>query len=468
MMDTLGGRGLVALGLLTVATVAKLPTLGQPLTENFAWRQTQTAWTAVVYHEEGIDLLHPQVPVHGPPWEFGFEFPLFQAFGALLMDAGLEPDIAMRALGLATFVLTGWLLYCLVSRFAGGVAAIASLAAFLFSPFGLLWGRTSLIEYLATAASVGFVLASGRWLDERRPLDFGMGLVAGSLAMLVKITTGAFYLLPLLAYRRNGRPILMRDWSVPVLIVVPSVIGLAWIRHIDALKASAPATAFQTSANLVNFNFGTPEMRLDPDVLLPIAAALLVGLTGAGLLIWGPAAGANLGRLLQGPLVASLLVSTLLLAPMVLTPLYAGQNYYPAAVSPAAAILVGLGAAWGWDRRRRAIGRFVLGCGLTLWLASLALTRDYWMASYEAVVDRDGSLAAAAFVRERTDPDDWVVIDGRGWDPTILYYAERRGYMLDARRGAVDDLDRLRAEPRYVLFVDCPYEASCTLMPATP
>ena len=81
------------------------------------------------------------------------------------------------------------------------------------------------------------------------------------------------------------------------------------------------------------------------------------------------------------------------------------------------------------------------------------------------MVDRDGSLAAAAFVRERTEPDDWVVIDGRGWDPTILYYANRRGYMLDDRRQAgADDLERLRADERYTLFVDCPYEGACTEM----
>jgi hypothetical protein len=29
--------------------LAKIPTLAQPLTENFAWRQTQTAWTARIY-----------------------------------------------------------------------------------------------------------------------------------------------------------------------------------------------------------------------------------------------------------------------------------------------------------------------------------------------------------------------------------------------------------------------------------
>ena len=461
-------RELAALGLLAVAALAKLPTLGQPLTENFAWRQTQTAWTARIYHEQGIDLLHPQVPVHGPPWEFGFEFPLFQAVGALLMDAGLEPDLAMRTLGLVTFLLTGWLLYRLAARLAGGVAAVASLAAFLFSPFGLLWGRTSLIEYLATAGAIAFVLAAIRWLEERRPLLFGTAMAAGILAMLVKITTGAFYLLPLLAYRRNGRPMLLRDWSVAALIVIPSMVGAVWIRHIDALKAATPATVFQTSAELVTFSFGTLPMRLDPEVLFPIASAILVGLTGAGLGVWLPAAIPYMRRLPQGPFLATLVAVVALGPPLVLTGFYSTQNYYPAAISPGLALLVGIGAAWAWERRRAWAGRLALSAGTALWVTTLVLTRDYWMASYEDVVDRDGSLAAAAYVRARTDPDDWVVIGGRGWDPTILYYADRRGYMLDSRRGAVDDLARLRADKRYALFLVCPYEAPCSLMPEDP
>lgn len=245
------GLRLVACGLLIVAGVAKLPTLGQPLTENFAWRQTQTAWTARIYHQQGVDLFHPEVPVHGPPWDFGFEFPLFQALGSLLMDVGLPPDLAMRTLGLITFLISGWLVYQLLLHLAGDVAGVVGLAAFLFSPFGLLWGRTSLIEYLATAAALTFILSALRWLDHLRPIAFGAAMVAGVVAMLVKITTGAFYLLSLLVYRRGGRTMLLREWSVPALIIVPAFAGLLWTRHIDAIKAEAVATVFRRARSLL-------------------------------------------------------------------------------------------------------------------------------------------------------------------------------------------------------------------------
>lgn len=452
------------LGLLGIAGLLKLPTLAQPLTENFAWRQTQTAWTARIYHEQGIDLLRPEVPVHGPPWDFGFEFPLFQAVGALLMDLGLPSDLAMRSLGLATFLLTGWLVFGLMRRLAGPVAALAALAAFLFSPFGLLWGRTSLIEYLATAASVGFLWTGIRWLDANRRSDYALALGSGLIALLVKITTGAFYLLPLLLFRpREG---LARDRWLPlaVLVVVPALAGRAWIAWTDALKAASPATVFQTSGEMVAFNFGSAEMRWDPEILAPILAALVVGLAGAGLLLWIPMAAARLRSHPQRRFFVALFVVVILLPPIVLTPLYSTQNYYPAAISPAVAMLVGLGAAWAWERRRAMLGRAGLAGGVALWALSLYLTRDLWLQSYEPVVDRDGSLAAADFIRDRTDPGDWVVVDGRFWDPTVLYYADRRGYMLDPRRGDQPTVEELMRDERYTLAVSCAYQSSCEVL----
>lgn len=460
--------GGAAFGFLLLAALAKLPTLGQPLTENFAWRQTQTAWTARIYHEQGIDLLYPQVPVHGPPWHFGFEFPLFQAMGAILMDLGLPTDLAMRTLGLATFLLTGWLLFGLIRRLAGPVAALAGLVAFLFSPFGLLWGRTSLIEYLATAAAVGFLWAGVRWLEKRRSSDYVLALGAGLVALLVKITTGAFYLLPLLFYRpRQGSP---RDRWLPLglLVAIPAIAGRTWIAWTDALKAASPATVFQTSGELIDFNFGSPAMRLDPEVLAPIAAALLVGLGGLAAVVWLPMGVARLRAHPQWRFFTALFVSAIVLPPFVLTPLYSTQNYYPAAMSPAVAALIGLGVAWAWERRRQVVGRIGLAGGMALWTLALVLTRDLWLQAYQPVVDRDRSLEAAAFIRERTDPGDWVVVDGRFWDPTVLYYADRRGYMLDPRRDDQPTVDELMADERYRLAVSCPYQAACEVLDDRP
>ena len=137
--------------LLLIAVVVRLPTLGQPLVGHHGFRETQTAYTAVLYHEHGVDLLHPKLPVFGAPFEVPFEFPLFQALGAAAMSWGLSPDVAMRTTSLACFLLSALLLWGLVRHVGGRTAGVVTLALFLFSPFSLQWSRASLIEYLAVA-----------------------------------------------------------------------------------------------------------------------------------------------------------------------------------------------------------------------------------------------------------------------------------------------------------------------------
>ena len=44
----------------------RLTTLSQPLVEAHSFRQTQTAYTALLYHREGINLLQTPLPIFGP------------------------------------------------------------------------------------------------------------------------------------------------------------------------------------------------------------------------------------------------------------------------------------------------------------------------------------------------------------------------------------------------------------------
>src|SRR3990172_12922435 len=97
-------EALTVVGALAIAVAVRAPTLDQPLLEAHSFRQTQTAYTALVFHEQGIDLLHPKMPVLGAPFEVPFEFPLFQAGASLVMDAGVRPDVALRLSGLACFL----------------------------------------------------------------------------------------------------------------------------------------------------------------------------------------------------------------------------------------------------------------------------------------------------------------------------------------------------------------------------
>jgi hypothetical protein len=70
-------------------------------------------------------------------------------------------------------------------------------------------------------------------------------------------------------------------------------------------------------------------------------------------------------------------------------------------------------------------------------------------------------LSRAAQIRAATAPDDLVAIDQGTWSPALLYYADRRGYMIPQGGAAPDG---------YVVFV-CPPpliggSGACVQMPA--
>jgi hypothetical protein len=262
--------------LLVVAGVIwfHLPSMHQPLLEHHSFRQTQTAWTALIFHEQGIDLFHPKIPVFGPPYDLPFEFPLYQAIAALVMNAGVAPDLAMRITGLATFLLAMLLISRLVARLAGEAAAFVAVLAFAVCGLGLLWARTSTIEYFVVDASLAMLYGALRWHESRHWAWWALALGAGVIAMLVKPTTAVMYVPALLALGWYGwragreRPLtkpLLYGAALLALIAIPLLFGGLWTIYADKIKAANPFTVGQTSAALTTWNFGTIPQRLNPD-----------------------------------------------------------------------------------------------------------------------------------------------------------------------------------------------------------
>ncbi|HKW79079.1 MAG TPA: glycosyltransferase family 39 protein, partial [Candidatus Limnocylindria bacterium] len=337
-----------ALALSAIALAVRIPGLGMPLIEWHGWRQTMTAYTALLFHERGIDLFHAQLPIFGPPFEVPMEFPAVQAAASVVMDAGVEPDLAMRLTHLALFFLSAGLLYGLVRHVAGPVAALAALACFLFLPTNILWSRAGLVEYGGTAGAIAFLWAGIAWRERRRWPLFAVALVAGTLGILVKPTTPIFWALPLVLWRLPGEPAGVVGWirarldpALAALCVAPTAIALAWTSYADSVKATQEAAAFLTSAATRTFYYASLADRFDPVIwkrtwlwissyvvgegVLPFfAAGLIVALRSARPAFWG------------GVLLSALVPFAIFYGG------YYKHDYYWASVTPQVAAFVGL------------------------------------------------------------------------------------------------------------------------------
>jgi hypothetical protein len=420
----------VVLTAVLVAFFGRLPTLDQALLEEHSFRQTQTAYTALLYHEDGVDLMHPKLPVLGEPFEVPFEFPLFQAVASAPMSWGLSADTAARTTGMVFFLVSAALLYFVVRRAATPFAAVVALIAYLFSPFALLWGRTSMIEYLAVAGSLAFVAASMLWIERPRAWVGAVAFLAVTIAMLVKITTGLFWVLPALLYVSSEDPDRLRDRGIRRLpLVLFAAIGIAlafaWTGHADSIKAANPSASWLTSEALTEWNFGTLDQRLEP--------ANWTAILGRFATFGWPAALALISvvpmfRHRQRLFWAAWLVAGLLPI-VVFFNLYVVHNYYLAAVTPMVAGLTGLSATWLWERSTGALRPLVVGVLVAMLAGSLWVTRHDWTRAYHDI-EPEAVMSALAEIRRETEPKDLIVVEGYDWDPTLLYYARRKGQMI--------------------------------------
>jgi 4-amino-4-deoxy-L-arabinose transferase-like glycosyltransferase len=456
---------LVPAAMVLVYVLGVLPSLGQTLLESHAQRQTQTALTALLYAQHGIDLLRPPLPVLGPPGIIPQELPLFQAVGALLIRAGIGPDLAMRLVGLATFIGSAFILFLLARRLLPAFASYIVLAAYLFNAHAWVYGRTALIEYLAVGGSVAFLYFGIRWLEGARRADWLLALLSGFVAILVKITTGGFYLLPLLLWRdREGRWGFQRR-SVWALVAMTVAVGLAWSAYAQHVREETPASVFLSLENQYGWFFGTLTERLTlSEWRRPLVAFLM--LTGSGVLVWAILAVKRAHTHRQPAFMLCLLVLTVAI-PLLLFNLYAVHDYYYVALAPLVAIAIGLGADWlAAHRRGRWARRAIVGLA-GAWVFTIIGLIPSWSIIYGTPREQARALQIAEFIADHSAPDDWVVLRGWGWNPAFFYYAHRQGLAVPDESTLQDtteiDIDQILANPVFGPFITCDRVPRCVV-----
>lgn len=442
-----------------IALAIRTPALDLPLLEWHGWRQTWTAYTALLFHTDGFDLFHPRLPIFGPPYEVPMEFPAVQAVAALVMNAGIAPDLAMRLVHLALFCLSAGLLYGLLRRIATPTVALAGLVFFLFVPTNILWSRASLTEYGATAGAIAYLWAGIVWRDARRPAPFVLAIVAGTLGMLIKPTTPIFWTLPLLLWRAPGEPSGLVGWirarldpALFALCVVPTAVAFAWTMWADAIKGAQEAAAFMTSSATREFYYASLGERFDPLIWKRTWSWISGYLIGVGML---PLFALGLWAALRSTRPA-FYVGVLFAALTPFAIFYGGyykHDYYWAALTPETAAFVGLGVAWLWGRARTMPRRAIVTAAIVVaGVTSLASSQPYWSRAYPPLDDFESVLPRAHELAAMSRPEDQVLVVGRAYDPDLAYYARRGTLMLTVENQTDHLLRRVATEPYHVMF----------------
>ena len=280
------------------------------------------------------------------------------------------------------------------------------------------------------------------YLHDRAPWTAISASVAATAATLTKATTfpafavvgGCLILLDLgrRLYARRGLSELKLALIPGLVITTPFLIGYAWVLYSDHLKIANEFGRMLTSANLWDWNIGSPQQRLSstlwndtilnrvlPDLFGPAVPVALVAF-GAALPRPRFALGAILG-------VVGFLVPFL-----VFTNLHILHNYYQYANGIFALAVVGIGVASIAGGRQPF--QYVLAAAALI--ALVVAQSDFYFSEYSNYITKDYTkdriLRIAQLTAQQTQRDESVIVIGYDWSSAIPYYSQRKALALAA------------------------------------
>lgn len=409
------------------------------------FRQAQTALSA--YHiqkDSDFSLAYP-TPVLGKPWSIPMEFPLYQWTVVAVSNAtGLSLTKSGRLVSIACFYLCLPAVYLLLRR-----VRVASehrwlvLALLLTCPLYVFYVRAFLIETMALMFSLWFAYAFVVAVERRSLPWLLIANLAGAGAGVVKVTTFMLYLLPtggwalwrLCRALREHRIRAELCWLVAAC-ALPFALTFAWLHFADEVKARNPMAHFLTSDRLQNFNLGTWETRLSPQMwamkarIVTEAMSWFPGLLACALVAM--CAARNRWR--------EILVCTVVFAAaLVIFPeLYALHEYY--FVANTVLIVGAMGLALVGLAESRAPRWIVAAAALVVVCGQAYQYFNYYYPQQRGISHGGNGLTMS--LRELTRPDDVIVITGQDWDSFWPFFSERKALML--RLGEVRYTDRLQ------------------------
>ena len=224
--------------LLAAGLALRLLGIDEPLIDQQAWRQVDTAAMARNFLMEGYDLLRPRIDWRGTSsGAVETNFPLYPYLVACLYGvAGGAYEWLARSLAALFSVLAALPIYALGRRLSPGPwLARCAAGIYLALPLSWFFGRAVMPEALMILLSVTAIWAFQRWLETSSWIDFGYAATVAGLCFAVKIPT--LYLgfpLVAMALSQHGWRFLQRPsmWMYLGLVMLPPAL---WYGHAASL-----------------------------------------------------------------------------------------------------------------------------------------------------------------------------------------------------------------------------------------
>ena len=447
----------LALVIATLAVGVRLILIDQPFIDHWSWRQSDVGAIARNYLQGGFQFARPQIDWAGDqPGYVGTEFPILPFLAALCYKVFGVHEWIGRVQAVVLFAVSLPFFFLLVRRIFGEVAAVWALFFYSFAPLEIMASRCFMPDVPSLTFSIIGLYFFERWIsDERSNYAFIASAVCILLSILIKATS-ALIVAPIacLAFQHFRLSAFQRFnlWLFAAIAVLPSAI---WYWHAYQVSQQFYPHHFFGAGGIKIMSLGwywDIAKQIPTSELTPVL--FLIG--SAGLLF---AKSKSAARPFYWWLAAMILF-------IVVVGFGNRHPWYRLPLVPIFAAFAGAVCARVMslsifaDPRSYAALFMRAAFSITL-IAFAACALGYSKLFYEptAAPMRDGGL-----VLKRITERNILVVAADNGDPTIFYYAERKGWHFLEAGGiyngepmnsaqAIVDLEALRKRgASYLMF----------------
>lgn len=469
---------IIILAVVFVSLLIRLQNIGFPIGNDLhSFRQTETAIIIKGYLQEGWSAFNYEMPVFGKPWTILFEFPVYQTvvYAVLKLFHRTNVDLWGRLVSIVIFYLSVLVLKKVSNLFWEKKVSYVICLIYLFTPFNILWSRAVLMDYTAVLFALLYVLGLYSWLQGGGKANYILAFISGSCAYLVKATTMFPYVFALtlliinfwikdiglnkessiqigiIEYlKRNVLKIIL----LGVLCLLPVLLGMAWTKYADVIKEQSIYTQFLSSGNLKSWNYGTLVQKTQWSNWVVILKRLENFFGGKLVLLFLIISNIFVGNQKNRYYMYGCIVSVFLTI-WSLFNLYFVHDYYLIAVSPLLCVIIGilvheiLQSLLAGGRAEQIVFSFMVALLINKQIEINNVYLSFIQPERENI-----AVDIGLYVNEITDLDERILVEGYDWDPTILYYAGRKGFM-DRNKTLGDSFyNNLLLEDNYTTFIE--------------
>jgi 4-amino-4-deoxy-L-arabinose transferase-like glycosyltransferase len=438
-------RLVIVIGLLAVA--ARLVFINQPYIDHWSWRQSDVAAIARNFLQNGFRFGYPQIDWAGnAPGYVGTEFPILPFIAAVCYKfAGVHEWIG-RTQSVILFAVSLPFFFLLVREIFGSTAAVWASFFYCFTPLNIFAGRS----FMPDVPSLSFALVGLyfflRWVQHGQSRSFCVAAIAISLSLLIKITSIVIFapILYLVVGRlcqapgvSQKRPTIYGGALFFAIALLPSAI---WYWHAHQIAERFYPHHFFGAGGIQIESFYW-YWHIAQQTFVSSLTPLLSVMALVGLFL-PQSRDRSYSRFFHWWL-AAVIVFIIIVG-------YGNRHrWYQLPLVPIAAAFAGAACAFVVSK----IYSRVVAVTLSVLLVSSFITLAFWY--IQPFYQSSAQLWHAGLELKKATPPDALIVAADMGDPTIFYYAERKGWHFleqkatyngnpDDSEQAIENLERLQ------------------------